>query len=207
MDRKIWNLVIASVGGQGAITLNAVLGRAVVKAGLNISTAETHGMAQRYGRVTVHVRIGEEVHGALIPSGGADVLLGLEPLEALRSIEYCSSKTVVLLNKQILRPPSISISWHVRYPALEEIERLLGEVAAELISLQAHKLAKEAGSVLVTNAVMMGVLCAAVELPIEENILREALLEMVPPAAREINRKAFELGRAYIKLAGARVEV
>lgn len=201
---KIWNWVIASVGGQGAITMNAVLGRAVAKAGLNISTAETHGMAQRYGRVTVHVRIGKDVHGALIPAGSADVLLGLEPLEALRSIEYCSSKTIVLLNRQILRPPSISISWHARYPNLEEIEHLLREASGELISLEAHELAKEAGSVLATNAVMMGVLCAAVELPIEESILKEALLEMMPPTAKDVNRRAFELGRAYVGLAKLR---
>ena len=197
---KIWNLVIASVGGQGAITLNAVLGRAAAATGLEIATAETHGMAQRYGRVMIHVRLGKEVHGALIPPGGADVLLGMEPLETLRSLEHCSPQTVVLLNRQVLRPPSVTLSRHAHYPPLEEIERLLREAAGEVIAFEAHELAREAGSALTMNAVMLGIFSATVKAPIPAETLREALLQTVPPRAREVNERAFELGRAWARL-------
>ena len=197
MGRHSWNLVIASVGGQGAITMNAVLGRAAARAGVEIVTAETHGMAQRYGRVTIHLRLGAEVHGPLIPPGGADVLLGLEPLETLRSLDRCSKRTRVLVNRQVVRPPSLALSRRVRYPSLEEIEQKLREVAGTVLSLEAHRLAREAGSALAMNAVMLGALSATAQLPIPEEVLEEALLETVPPKAREINQKAFEMGKAW----------
>jgi indolepyruvate ferredoxin oxidoreductase beta subunit len=200
-EKSIWNLVIASVGGQGAITLNAVLGRAAAKAGVDIVTAETHGMAQRYGRVTIHVRLGPEVHGPLIPAGGADVLLGLEPLETLRSLEYCSKETLVLMNRQVVRPPSLALSWRLHYPPPEDIERKLRETAGEVLALEAHRLAREAGSALAMNTVMLGALPAATELPVPEEILEEALLETVPPKARSVNRRAFEMGRAWAYVA------
>ncbi len=200
-ERKFWNLVIAGVGGQGTILTNAVLGRAVARSGLEVVTAETHGMAQRYGRITIHLRIGPEVHGALIPSGGADVLLGLEPLETLRSIECCSQRTLVLMNRQVVRPPSLALSWRAHYPSLEEIERRLQQVAGTVLSLEAHELARQAGTILATNAVMLGALCATAELPIPAELIRQALFEVVPAKAQEINRDAFEMGRAWAHLA------
>jgi indolepyruvate ferredoxin oxidoreductase beta subunit len=195
-----WNLVIAGVGGQGVILLNAVLGRAAAGSGLEVATAETHGMAQRYGRVMIHLRIGVEVHGTLIPRGGADVLLGMEPLETLRSVEFCSGNTLVLMNRQVVRPPSLAMSWHEHYPSLEEIERRLARVAGRVLVFDARQLAWEAGAVQATNAVMLGALCASSANPVAPEVVRDTLLEVVPPKATDINRKAFDLGGAWVQV-------
>ncbi|MEM0331318.1 MAG: 2-oxoacid:acceptor oxidoreductase family protein, partial [Archaeoglobaceae archaeon] len=77
------NILVVGVGGQGALTTAHLIARSAMKAGLNVLVAETHGMAQRGGSVEVHVRIGD-VHSPLIPDCGADIVLALEPSEALR---------------------------------------------------------------------------------------------------------------------------
>ncbi len=113
------NIIIVGVGGQGALTTSGIIARAAMKAGLNVLTAETHGMAQRGGSVDVHVRIGD-VKAPLIPEGGADVMIALEPAEALRYARFLNRKSLVILNTRKIIPPSVTAG-SATYPALGDI--------------------------------------------------------------------------------------
>ncbi|MCX8172289.1 MAG: 2-oxoacid:acceptor oxidoreductase family protein, partial [Archaeoglobaceae archaeon] len=101
------NILVVGVGGQGALTTAHLIAHSAMRAGLNVLVAETHGMAQRGGSVEVHVRIGE-VSSPLIPELGADVVLALEPSEALRYAKYIKSDTKIILNSRKIIPPSVT---------------------------------------------------------------------------------------------------
>ena len=119
------DIVIVGVGGQGVILISDVLGRAAVKTGLPVRGAETHGMAQRGGSVINHTRIGCRF-SPMVPSGGADVLLALEPAEALRFGHYISKDGVALINTEPVLPVSVTMGKSV-YPALEDLVAPLRE--------------------------------------------------------------------------------
>jgi len=99
------NIFICGVGGQGLVLLTSVIGDACARKGRKIVTGEMYGLSQRSGAVSVHLRIGDEVFSPLIPYGGADILLALEAIEALRYLEYLKKDGIVLMNKRIMHPP------------------------------------------------------------------------------------------------------
>ena len=111
------DILIAGVGGQGILTASNVLGVAAIEEGFRIRGSETHGMAQRGGRVVSHVRSGD-VHSPLIPKGECDFLLGFEPLEALRSIDFLGKRSTSILNTSPIMPIQKGI---IEYPSLENI--------------------------------------------------------------------------------------
>ncbi|MEM2924288.1 MAG: indolepyruvate ferredoxin oxidoreductase subunit beta [Methanocellales archaeon] len=190
-----FNLVIAGVGGQGAILLSDIIGSAAVKAGKTVIGAETHGMAQRGGSVEIHLRI-DCKYGSLVPLRSARVLLGLEPLEALRYARYLSKDGIAIVNMAKIPPPVVILCKAV-YPADNEIIAGLKKFCREVITLDALELAKRAGSPLVVNIVMLGALSKF--LPLSEELLRESIAEHVPAKIVEVNKRAFELGRKAVQ--------
>ncbi|HIE36662.1 TPA: indolepyruvate oxidoreductase, partial [Candidatus Geothermarchaeota archaeon] len=98
-----YNILFAGVGGQGIITLGRLIGSALTNSGFNVLMAETHGLSQRGGSVTVHMRVGD-VNSPLVPLGGADLLVGLELIEAVRNLGYLSRDGVKIVNDYIMRP-------------------------------------------------------------------------------------------------------
>jgi indolepyruvate ferredoxin oxidoreductase beta subunit len=197
---KEFNIVLAGVGGQGILLAAEVLGTAAVKEGLNVRVGEIHGMAQRGGAVVSTVRIGENVLSPLILEGNADIILGFEPLEALRNIKYASEKTLVIVGDEMIPPPGLTLKGE-SYPPMEEILGKLKLFSKNVMVVEALKLAREAGSVLVQNAVLLGALLATGRLPIKKKSLIEALKELVPAKYAEMNVKAFELGYKYAEKA------
>ncbi|MHA2288950.1 MAG: 2-oxoacid:acceptor oxidoreductase family protein, partial [Promethearchaeota archaeon] len=93
-----YNLMTCGVGGQGLMLVSNVIGIACAEFGLNIRTAETHGLAQRSGSIYTHIRIGEQVYSPLIPYGEADALLGMEAIETLRYIEFLKPSGIIIVN-------------------------------------------------------------------------------------------------------------
>lgn len=189
------NVLISGVGGQGILLISNILGKAAIMQGYKVRGSEVHGMAQRGGSVVAHVRIGD-VYSPLIPEGEADYLLALEPLESLRYLNYLKQGCRALISSFTI-PPALSISKIGRYPELDSIVKNL-EKYAQVYIVDALSLAKQAGSVLTMNVVMLGAL-SALEFPIPEDILIQAMLSLVPEKTREINLKAFELGKRFIK--------
>ncbi len=189
------DIVVVGVGGQGVILISDVIGRAAVKAGKSVRGAETHGMAQRGGSVVNHTRIGCR-YSPMVPSGGADVLLALEPAEALRFAYFLSPKGVALVNTNPVLPVTVTTG-KSSYPPLDEIISPLAAVCKEVKALDATALAKKAGTAQAMNVVMLGSLSRYIPLP--EDMLIDAIREVVPPKYLDINKRAFDLGKAEVE--------
>jgi len=190
------NIVITGVGGQGVITASNILGKAAVAAGVNVFVSEVHGMAQRGGSVNCCVRIGD-VSGPLVPNGDADVILSTEPIEALRYIHFSNQKTIIITDSTPIIPFTVSTG-EGKYPDLEKVFKELQKYG-RLYKFDAVKIAKESGSVITKNIVMLGALAATDVLPFDKKILLDTILESVPVKYKDMNKKAFENGFKTIK--------
>lgn len=189
------DLVIVGVGGQGVILISDVLGRAAVLAGKPVCGAETHGMAQRGGSVINHTRIGCRF-SPMVAAGGADVLVALEPAEALRFAQFLSPAGVALVNTRPVLPSTVT-SGKAKYPPIEEILVPLKAHSGRVIAMDATAFAQTAGTAQAMNVVMLGALSRYI--PISEDLILHALAQVVPPRFLEINRKAFLLGKAEVE--------
>ncbi len=186
------NILIVGVGGQGALTTSGIIARAAMKAGLNVVSAETHGMAQRGGSVEVHVRIGD-VKAPLIPEGGADVMIALEPSEALRYARFLNRKSIVILNTRKIIPPSVTAGVG-KYPELDEIISELRKISPRIIPVNASDLAEKAGNVLATNVVVVGMLLGYFSLPFTVEHVEEVIREVMPGKIVDLNLRALKMG-------------
>ncbi|WP_290595742.1 MULTISPECIES: indolepyruvate ferredoxin oxidoreductase subunit beta [unclassified Archaeoglobus] len=186
------NIVIVGVGGQGALTTSGILARAAMRAGLNVITAETHGMAQRGGSVEVHVRLGD-VKAPLIPEGGADVMIALEPSEAIRYAKFLNNKSVVILNTRKIIPPSVTAGTGT-YPELDEILAELRRITPRVIAVNASEIAEKAGNILATNVVVVGMLLGYFPMPFKLEHVEEVIREVMPDKIVDLNLKALKMG-------------
>jgi indolepyruvate ferredoxin oxidoreductase beta subunit len=187
------NILLVGVGGQGILTTSGIIARAALRAGVNVVTAETHGMAQRGGSVEVHVRLGD-VHSPLIPYAGADVVVSLEPVEAARYAQYLNENTLVILNNRSIVPTTVSAGL-ATYPNLEEIISNLEKITKNIKVVEASKIASEvAGTVQATNVVVIGMLSKLVDLPIEYSKFEETIMDVFPEKLRDPNLKALKAG-------------
>jgi indolepyruvate ferredoxin oxidoreductase beta subunit len=187
MTVKEINILIAGVGGQGAITTSSILARAAMERGMNVITAETHGMAQRGGSVEVHVRMGD-VYAPLIPLGSATFVVSLEAVEALRYAAYMTEKTAIILNSKTIRP-------RAGYPDFEEILKRLEGVAGEITVVNATTIAEKVAVPQATNVVMTGMLAKKMErFGFELQNFEDALREIFPDKLRDINLRALKAG-------------
>lgn len=189
---KECNIILAGVGGQGVLRLSNIIGEASLIEGKEVLISEIHGMAQRGGIVVSTVRIGK-VYSPLIPKGDADLLLGLEPLEAYREIENVSKRTIVIVNENAIPPISAFIG-KIEYPDLEKVFRQLKDKAGRLVRVDADELALKSGSRLALNIVMLGVAFGLKLLPLSEETLKNTISESVPKKFIGVNIKAFEEG-------------
>jgi indolepyruvate ferredoxin oxidoreductase beta subunit len=184
------DIILAGVGGQGILSIAFVIDNAALAEGLSFKQAEVHGMAQRGGAVQSHMRLSSErIWSDLIPKGEADMILSVEPLEALRYLEY-------------LRPDGIVVTSstpYVNIPDYPPVESVLAGIrkAGTCIIVDSEKIAKEAGTSKAQNTVMLG--AASKRLILKEETLRrfiEVLFKTRGENVVQANLKAFELGRA-----------
>lgn len=192
------NILISSVGGQGGITLARILSSAVMVMGLNVRVGETLGMAQRGGSVSSHVRIGSQAYGPSISRGSADVVLSLEPAEALKAVEYIGRETKVIVNTAPSVPSSVVLGQST-YPTLEEIVVTLKKITEEVYTLDATRLARKAGTMRSLNVVALGAYMALGEGVLTIDSVKAAIADNVPVRYLEQNMKAFELGLIQMK--------
>jgi indolepyruvate ferredoxin oxidoreductase beta subunit len=186
--------VFAGVGGQGILLAAEIVGTAALRAGFNVRVSELHGMAQRGGAVVSHVRVGETAFAPTVMEGTADVILGFEPMEALRSIKFASKKTVVLTNTT---PSKIGGSV---YPSVTEIFEQIRHFTENIISVDADAIAQRVGTVLVQNVVMVGALAATGTLPIGGRHYSDAIKDLVPARYLSVNMEAFDSGFKAVKI-------
>jgi len=194
MSKKI-NIVLTGVGGQGVITAANLLGKAAVNAKVGVYVSEIHGMAQRGGAVVCTVRMGP-VSSPMMPSGTADVLISTEPVEALRNICFVNKKTKVITDINPIIPFTVAVGGE-QYPKVEDIFKEIRS-HAELYTVDALQVAKDAGAAITKNTVMLGALAASGVLPFKPEILLETILEDVHEKYKAVNKKAFEGGMKAI---------
>ena len=195
---KEFNIVLAGVGGQGILLAAEILGTAAIKEGFNVRVSELHGMAQRGGAVVSNVRIGEKVLAPTVLEGRADVLLGFEPLETLRSLKFVSEKALVIMSDEKIPPTELAAKM-VKYPSLEEIVEKIHCFTKNVTVVGAARLAKKAGNILTENVVLIGALAGTGKMPVKTGSIMKALEELVPPKHLDTNVKAFKLGYEYVK--------
>jgi len=187
------DVILAGVGGQGVLSVAAIIAQAAVEEGLDVRQSEVHGMAQRGGAVLAHLRIADKaIASDLVPRGGADLILSMEPLESLRYTGWLSPNgTLVSAADPLVNIPN--------YPDLEIIIKSIKGFPLNRI-VEAADLAKEAGLVRSVNMVMVG--AASAFLPIVTKTLEETIKKMFAgkgEAAVQANIKAFGLGRNAVK--------
>jgi indolepyruvate ferredoxin oxidoreductase beta subunit len=183
------DIILAGVGGQGILSIAFIIDSAALREGFNIKQAEVHGMAQRGGAVQSHLRVSRSpIWSDLIPRGRADLILSVEPLEALRYLDYLSPGGRIVTSAT----PFINIP---NYPDKESVLARIRRVAGSVI-VDSEALAKEAGTSRAQNTVMLG--AAARFLIVSPESLLESINVLFAPRGEKIlapNLKAFELGR------------
>lgn len=185
------DVIIVGVGGQGILTCSNILAKASMNAGLNVITSEVHGMAQRGGSVEVHVRIGD-VYSPLIPVGSADVMIALEPVEALRKVEFIGENSLVIVNTKPIIPVSVTLGI-ASYPKVEDVIDAIKSVTNKVVQIDATELAEKAGDVRSANVVMLGAFVKHTDIFTIEDIER-AIREVLPEKIHDINIRALRLG-------------
>lgn len=185
-------LIMVAVGGQGNLLASKVLGEAALISKVPVRMSEIHGMAQRGGVVESAIVFGEAT-SSIISDSEADILLGFEPSETLRALNRCSKKTKVITNTATLPPFTVSIGKGV-YPDVENIKNLLKEKCASLVAIDAMALAKEAGSPMSVNIVLLGALVQSGSLGFTKENVIEAIKRRTKKAFLDKNLKAFDLG-------------
>lgn len=193
-EQKKLDLLITGVGGQGAILASDIIGKAAVTAGMPIRAAETHGMAQRGGSVVNHIRVGND-YGSMIPKKGADLLLALEPMEAVRYLDFLKDGGIIIMNTQPIIPVTVT-SGLTKYPEVSDILDFLSEKYI-VKAFNADDLAYEAGNRLAMNVVMVGAVSGY--LPIPKETLLDSVKALVPQKTIEVNLRAFEAGRQKVE--------
>lgn len=191
---KTFNALFTGVGGTGVLTTASILAAAALADGHNVRMSEIHGMAQRGGAVTCAVRIGPNVHGPIILTGMADLLASVEPVEALRHVDEMNPKGTILVGKYRIIPTAVLLG-HARYPSDEEAVAGLSKFA-HVVTIDAAHLAREAGSILTVNNVLLGAAAGLGLIPAKESTIRTAIKDIVPSLYQQANLAAFEKGKA-----------
>lgn len=185
-------LIIVAVGGQGNLLASKVLGEAALISDVPVRMSEIHGMAQRGGVVESAIVFGDAT-SSIISDNEADILLGFEPSETLRALNRCNKSTKVITNTATLPPFTVSIGKGV-YPEVDNIKKLISDKCASLVAIDAMKLAKQAGSPMSVNIVLLGALVQSGTLGFTKENVIKAIKSRTKKSFLDKNLEAFELG-------------
>ena len=195
MEKDPLNIIITGVGGQGNVLASQLLGQILVKKGYFITIGETYGASQRGGSVMSHMRVSsKESFSPLIPEGAADVVIGLEPVEALRVLSpYGNPEVICLVNTRPIHPIDV-IAGNQSYPEFGILEEKIKRLSKKLWKLNATEIAMDLGDPILSNIVMLGALMKIEIVPIDEETFRTVASEFLPERKMEANLEAFRKG-------------
>ncbi len=191
MSDSVKNIMIVGVGGQGTLLASKLLGYVLMHQGYDVKVSEVHGMSQRGGSVVTYVRYGRKVYSPVIDKGEADYILSFEKLEALRWIEYLGQGGQIITNTQEVDPMPV-ITGAAEYP--KDIVDKLKKAGAKVDAKDFLSIAEKAGSSKAVNIVLMGRLSEYFD-EISYEDWSAAIDAVVPERFRELNHRAFKLGR------------
>ena len=190
MNESVRSVLLVGVGGQGTIMASDILSAVMISAGFDAKKSEVHGMAQRGGCVSSHVRFGPKVYSPLAGKGDVDVLVSFEKLETLRYLEYLKPDGKVIINNEEIYPPSVNLG-DTAYPgdAIDFVKQHFKDVKV----VDATAMALRSGDKRMANTVILGVLSSYLD--IEVDIWEDVLKKRFPPKILGENINAFRLGR------------
>lgn len=183
-----FNVYICGVGGQGIGLLAAVLAEAASRSGLEVRACDTHGLAQRGGVVSSHIRLGADALTPLVPERGADLVLALERLEALRGAAvYLKKGGKVIYYDAAWQPVSVRTG-QASYPAAEEVRLAVAGFGGEALSTRFEDLPDPR----MQNSALLGFVASLGAVPgVPAAAIEQVLRELAPPAALEENLKVY----------------
>ncbi|MCC0632477.1 indolepyruvate oxidoreductase subunit beta [Clostridioides sp. ZZV15-6388] len=187
--KKVKNVLLSGVGGQGTVLASKILSAGLIDAGYDVKMSEVHGMAQRGGSVTTQVRYGEKVHSPILGKGDVDVLVSFETMEALRYLDFLKPDGKLVVNDYEM-PSAPILTGRVDYPEniIDDIK-----VKVDVTVIKAVDIARGLGNEKVMNVVLLGALIKALQL--ENDIDWEKIVsQQVKPKFIEINIKALREG-------------
>lgn len=185
------NILISGVGGQGVLLTSKIIAEAALLSGLDVKQSEVHGMAQRGGSVLSQVRFGDKVFSPIVSEGEADLLIGFEPLETARYLHFLRDDGIVIYNTRPIGTIGVSIAAE-KYPS--DVNETIRARAKTVHAFDGTRLAVSAGDKRTLNLVLLG---AAIRyLRLKEQLILDAIRNIVPKKVLEINQKAFDAGRA-----------
>ena len=190
MDNVVTNILLSGVGGQGIILASDIMTEVFLDYGFDVKKSEVHGMAQRGGSVTSHVRFGRKVYSPIIKEGEVDILFSFEQLEGLRWINYVKHDGTILLNNYRINPPAVNLG-QMEYP--RNIPEIIRKRFNKFYLVDGTKLAFELGNIRAANIILLGAISNLFEM--EESAWINAILAKLPSKLHAINKKAFATGK------------
>jgi len=188
------DIILCGVGGQGILSIATVIAQAATVSNVNLKQAEVHGMSQRGGDVQSNLRLStENIWSDLIPKGKADIIISMEPMEALRYLDYISKDSIIITSTA----PFVNIPNYPQEDALmKELHSLPGVISADI-----EAIAKENNLPKGANMILLGMAASYLEV-VSSETLREAIASIFAAKGQaivEANQKAFDLGIAAAK--------
>lgn len=199
LPKDPYNIIISGVGGQGNVMASRVLSNMLVRRGFHITIGETFGASQRGGSVMSHIRVSAKATWSpQIPKGKADVVVTLEPIEAIRVLmTYGNPDIQVLTNTRPIYPVGV-ISGELAYPSMEEIQDSIKDISAHSWFVDATEEAIKMGNPILGNIIMIGAVAGIGALPVDREDFSEVIRENLPAGTLDINLKAFDVGVAKV---------
>lgn len=188
-----YTVQIVGVGGQGVLLASMVLGNAAMKEGYKVAMSEVHGMAQRGGSVLCTLRFGDDVISPLECKGGADLIMGFEPVETCRNLPLGNKDTKIVMNLDPVFPSMVAAGMDT-YPEVSDLIKAVKAENDNVTTVEATSIAVNAGKAVAANAVMIGAVAAVKGFPLKKETLKETLAENVPQKFLDLNLKAFDMG-------------
>ncbi|MFW9907692.1 MAG: 2-oxoacid:acceptor oxidoreductase family protein [Candidatus Thorarchaeota archaeon] len=189
---KPYNILVAGVGGQGNLVCGRALAQAAVIKGYRPVVGDTFGASRRGGSVVTHLRISNKDLGPLVPKGQANLIIGMEPLEALRiAVRYANSNTVIVTSKIPVKSLS-TITEEVRYPSIDELATALQSLSTDVLIVDPEPTLDKVGSYRVLNVYMLGVTASLNSLPLDRESIEIGIDHVV--GLKGDNLEAFESG-------------
>lgn len=194
-NKQSKSFLLSGVGGQGTILASNVLAELGMHLGYDVKKAEIHGMSQRGGSVTSHVRWAEKVYSPIITKGDADVLISFEKCEISRYLAGLKKGGLVIVNDYSIIPITVS-SGGSTYPDDEQIQQSISRFTDNIHWVKGVEIAEQLGNVKVANVVLLGAMSSLLDM--ESDLWLEVIKRRVPPKFVELNEKAFQAGRDVV---------
>ena len=196
-EKESYNIYICGVGGQGIIKTSVIIGEAAMNEGYGVVLSEIHGMSQRGGVVSTELKIGD-YKSSIIEQSQADVILGFEPIEAVRGLKKANKNTKIVFNTHPIIPSTLNIS-NQSYPEISRLIATLNDNYEHVFPVEGEKLAKDAGSLLSLNMVLLGSAIANDTFPLSKEAVIKSMKNNLNARFHDMNLKAIENGYKAVK--------